>query len=117
MNPAALTGALARRTELPVSRLMDSTLTPEDVELVQTPAVSDIIIDVRHPDEGDRSPLTLTNNKVIRIPFYELNRQMPDLPRDCQYLLYCDRGTMSRMHAGHLKAGGHENVKVYAPGH
>lgn len=117
MNPAALTGALARRTELPVSRLMDSTLTPEDVELVKTPAVSDIIIDVRHPDEGERSPLTLTNNKVIRIPFYELNRQMPDLPRDCQYLLYCDRGTMSRMHAGHLKAGGHENVKVYAPGH
>jgi len=30
--------------------------------------------------------------------------------------LYCDRGTMSRMHAGHLKAEGLNNVKVYAPG-
>ena len=37
------------------------------------------------------------------------------LPGNRQYLLYCDRGTMSRMHAGHLKAEGHGNIKVYAP--
>lgn len=40
---------------------------------------------------------------------------MPELPANRQYLLYCDRGTMSRMHAGHLKAEGHANVKVYVP--
>jgi thiamine biosynthesis protein ThiI len=37
------------------------------------------------------------------------------MPDDKQYLLYCDRGTMSRMHACHLKAEGHTNIKVYAP--
>ena len=51
----------------------------------------------------------------LQIPFYELNQQLPELPANRQYLLYCDRGTMSRMHAGHLKAEGHANVKVYVP--
>jgi len=85
------------------------------VELVQTPGVEDVIIDVRHPFEGEQSPLKLTNNEVMQIPFYELNQQIAELPSDRQYLLYCDRGAMSRMHAGHLKAEGHANVKVYAP--
>jgi len=99
-----------------VSELLDSVVTPEEVELVQTPAVDDVIIDVRHPSEEERAPLTLTNNEILKIPFYELNQQVPGLPAGRQYLLYCDRGTMSRMHAGHLKAEGLNNVKVYAPG-
>lgn len=115
MDPAVLAAAIEARQETPVNRLMASTVTPEEVELVQTPGVGDVIIDVRHPSEGERAPLHLTNNEVLTIPFYELNQQLPDLPQDRQYLLYCDRGTMSRMHAGHLKAEGHDNVKVYAP--
>jgi len=115
MDPQALIQAVENREETPISRLLDSTVTPEEVELVQTPAVDDVIIDVRHPSEEERSPLTLTNNEVLKIPFYELNQQVETLPQNRQYLLYCDRGTMSRMHAGHLKAEGHDNVKVYAP--
>ena len=116
MDPAVLQAAVDNRTETPVSRLMVGEVTPEEVELVSTPAVDDVIIDVRHPDEEQRSPLKLTNNEVINIPFYELNQQVADLAGDRQYLLYCDRGTMSRMHAGHLKAEGHHNIKVYVPG-
>jgi thiamine biosynthesis protein ThiI len=115
LDPQALVQAVENREETPISRLLDSTVTPEEVELVQTPAVDDVIIDVRHPSEEERSPLTLTNNEVLKIPFYELNQQVETLPQNRQYLLYCDRGTMSRMHAGHLKAEGHDNVKVYAP--
>jgi len=115
MDFSVLRQAVDSRTDTRVSDLLDSILTPEEVELVQTPALDDVIIDVRHPVEEERSPLTLTNNQVVRIPFYELNQQLGSLPRNRQYLLYCDRGTMSRMHAGHLKAEGHHNVKVYAP--
>jgi thiamine biosynthesis protein ThiI len=115
MDPAALADAIANRTDTMVSQLLDSTQTPEEVELIQTPSVDDVIIDVRHPSEEERSPLTLTNNDVLKIPFYELNQQVAELPGNRQYLLYCDRGTMSRMHAGHLKAEGHGNIKVYAP--
>ncbi|MFC4259837.1 tRNA uracil 4-sulfurtransferase ThiI [Marinobacter lacisalsi] len=116
LDPAALQAAVDNRTETPVSQLMTAEVTPEEVELVSTPAVDDVIIDVRHPDEEERSPLTLTNNEVINIPFYELNQQVESLDRHRQYLLYCDKGTMSRMHAGHLKAEGHDNIKVYTPG-
>ncbi|MDO3721170.1 tRNA uracil 4-sulfurtransferase ThiI [Marinobacter sp. chi1] len=115
MDPAVLQKAIDDRDETPIARLLDSVTTPEEVELVQTPSLDDVIIDVRHPSEGEQSPLMLTNNRVMQIPFYELNEQVADLPADQQYLLYCDRGTMSRMHAGHLKADGYENIKVYAP--
>ncbi len=115
MDPTVLVSAIESREETAVNRLFESTSTPEDVELVQTPSVDDIIIDVRHPLESEASPLQLTGNKVIRIPFYELSQQLPLLPGNRQYLLYCDRGTMSRMHAVHLKADGHGNIKVYAP--
>ncbi|MBB5319654.1 tRNA uracil 4-sulfurtransferase ThiI [Marinobacter oulmenensis] len=116
MDPQVLAEAIENREETPINRLLDTTVTPEEVELVQTPAVDDVIIDVRHPSEEERSPLTLTNNDVLKMPFYELNQQFESLPQGRQYLLYCDRGTMSRMHAVHLKAEGHDNVKVYAPG-
>ncbi|MFW5825157.1 MAG: tRNA uracil 4-sulfurtransferase ThiI [Marinobacter sp.] len=115
MDPAALQQAVDSRTETPVPELMTTEVTPDDVELVSTPAVDDVIIDVRHPDEEQRSPLTLTNNQVINIPFYELSRQVDSLDSHRQYLLYCERGTMSRVHAGHLKAEGHDNIKVYVP--
>lgn len=115
MDPTALQQAVDNRTETPVSRMMHAEVTPEEVELVSTPAVDDVIIDVRHPDEEQRSPLALTNNEIINIPFYELNQQVGTLDRTRSYLLYCDKGTMSRMHAGHLKAEGHDNIKVYAP--
>lgn len=115
MDPQVLIRAIEAREEAKVSELLDSKVTPEDVELVVTPAVTDVIIDVRHPSEGEQSPLQLTGNEILSIPFYELNRKVSELPANRQYLLYCDKGTMSRMHAVHLKAEGHENIKVYAP--
>ncbi len=115
MDPAVLQQAVEQRTETAVAELMESLTTPEEVELVPTPGVDDVIIDVRHPSEGEQAPLVLTNNEVLQIPFYELNQRIGQLPKDRQYLLYCDRGSMSRMHAGHLKAEGFANVKVYAP--
>jgi thiamine biosynthesis protein ThiI len=115
MNPAVLTSAIASREETAVDHLLESTWTPEEIEMVQTPGVSDIIIDVRHPLESEASPLVLTSNEVVRIPFYELSQRLPLQPSNRVYLLYCDRGTMSRMHAVHLKADGYDNIKVYAP--
>ena len=115
MDAQVLEQAIASRQDTPVDRLMETSTTPEEVELVHTPEVSDVIIDVRHPSEGEQSPLHMTSNRVVEIPFYELSERIRSLPADRQYLLYCDRGTMSRMHACNLKAEGHTNIKVYAP--
>jgi thiamine biosynthesis protein ThiI len=115
MDAQVLEQAIAGRQDTPVNRLLETTHTPEEVELVHTPDVNDVIIDVRHPSEGEQSPLHLTSNRVMEIPFYELSERIQSLPADRHYLLYCDRGTMSRMHACNLKAEGHTNIKVYAP--
>ncbi len=115
MDPEVLLRAIESRQDTSVERLLETMQTPEEVELVQTPAREDVIIDLRHPEEEAVAPLKLNSNPVLEIPFYELNERIQTLPDDQQYLLYCDRGTMSRMQACNLKAEGHNNIKVFTP--
>ena len=75
----------------------------------------EVIIDVRHPDEEERDPLQLDGIDVIKIPFYSLASEFPQLEAGKDYLLYCDRGVMSQLHALYLKEQGFNNVKVYRP--
>jgi thiamine biosynthesis protein ThiI len=49
------------------------------------------------------------------LPFYALNGRFKDLDPTSEYLLYCDKGVMSRLHAQHLLSEGHANVRVYRP--
>ena len=51
----------------------------------------------------------------LHIPFHKLNQQFPKLARDKSYLLYCDKGVMSQLHAAYLHELGFNNVKVYRP--
>jgi len=74
-----------------------------------------VVIDVRHPDELERSPLSIDGVEVLPLPFYQLAAGFSQLPSERTYLLYCDRGMMSRLHASHLKDAGHTNVAVYRP--
>jgi thiamine biosynthesis protein ThiI len=76
------------------------------------------VIDIRHPDEMERSPLRLNQEdaaEVLEIPFYQLQTFMEDKDRAVAYLLYCDKGMMSGLHAAHLADQGFENVAVYQP--
>ncbi len=96
-----------------IDKVMDSIQSLDEIELVSTPKHTDTIIDIRHPDEEERSPLFLTSNQVIKIPFYELARKFADLPLEQDYLLFCDKGVMSEMQAYDLREKGFSNVKVY----
>lgn len=84
------------------------------VEQVSDPANA-VVIDIRHPNEEELRPLRLDNVAVQKIPFYSLNTEFPKLEPGRQYLLYCDKGVMSQLHAEHLKEAGHDNVGVYRP--
>ena len=86
-----------------------------DIELVQVPETNDLVVDIRHPQEEEQSPLHLTNNEIIKIPFYELNNKLEELPKDRNILLYCKKGTMSQLHAEHLIKEGFELAKVFKP--
>lgn len=89
----------------------------ESVNLINTPALTDVVIDIRHPHECADTPLHLTNNSVISIPFYELDSRLAELPEAQRYLLYCQQGTMSKIHAHHLNQAGEERFAVLVDGH
>ncbi len=99
-----------------IDEIADENLTRQDVEILNVPIQNGVIIDVRHPAEEERKPLKLTSVTVQKIPFYNLHNQFAELDKSKVYLLYCDKGVMSRLHASHLLEQGYENVKVYRPG-
>lgn len=73
----------------------------------------DWVVDIRHPDEVQAHPLgqhLLNGASLLEIPFYALQSRFAGLPPTHHYLLYCDKGMMSRLHASHLRASGHTNV-------
>jgi len=82
------------------------------VEVVENVSEAQIVIDIRHPDEEELNPLQ-GNFPVIKIPFYNLHAGFKALGQDKTWLLYCDKGVMSQLHAQHLKDEGFSNVKVY----
>jgi tRNA uracil 4-sulfurtransferase len=85
------------------------------VDMVEEIPANAIIIDIRSPEEEDESPLDIDSVEVKHIPFYKLATQFGDLPQDKDYLLYCDRGVMSKLQALYLHDNGYKNVKVYRP--
>lgn len=107
--------AVEQRVSTKIDEVMSRIQTIAEVDLVNVPEVDDVIIDIRHPDEVEKSPLVLTNNEIKNIAFYELMSKLDQLEADQQYLLYCEKGTMSQLHASHLKGMGYEKIGVYAP--
>src|SRR5690606_4390870 len=87
------------------------------VDEVAQPPADAVVIDIRHPDEEEVRPLRLAGAvvSVECIPFYELRTRFAGLPVDRQYLLYCDKGIMSRLHASHLRDAGYLIVAVDRP--
>lgn len=88
----------------------------EDLELVAQAQPGQVVIDIRAPDEVESSPLQLDGVEVQTIPFYELKKAFAKLDPARIYLLYCDNGLMSQMHAQHLLDAGFGHVRVLRPG-
>ena len=81
---------------------------------VKAPLPHQVIIDIRHPDEVALKPFNKKGlgNAVLSVPFFKLKTSFADLDSGKHYLLYCDQGMMSRLHAGHLIDEGFANVGV-----
>ncbi len=79
--------------------------------IVSVPNNNEVIIDLRYPLE-DEDKLKFANNEVINIPFYAIEKRFNELDQNQQYLLYCDKGLMSELHASNLIDNGFGNVKV-----
>lgn len=86
-----------------------------EVETVDSFSTNDVVLDIRAADEQDASPLDLSGVEVKSLPFYKLSTQFGDLDQNRTWLLYCDRGVMSKLQALYLHEQGFTNVKVYRP--
>ncbi|WP_373033189.1 tRNA uracil 4-sulfurtransferase ThiI [Sulfurovum sp.] len=70
-----------------------------------------VVIDIRAEDDCIE-----TVCKSIKIPFHKLKTEFKKLPQDKEYLLYCEKGIMSQLHAQYLRdAEDVKNVRVYRP--
>ena len=81
---------------------------------VVTELSAEVVIDIRKPEEVKSQPLGL-DSACLEIPFFELKRQFKNLDQAKEYLLYCDKGIMSQLHAKLLADEGFTNIKVYRP--
>lgn len=106
--------AMANASQVRIDRLAEEELQRVDVEVLSVPLAHSTIIDIRHPDEEELAPLKL-NTPVIKIPFFELHSRAAELKAGDTYMLYCGKGVMSRLHAGHLIENAQLDIKVYAP--
>ncbi|MBC6905871.1 tRNA 4-thiouridine(8) synthase ThiI [Saccharophagus sp. K07] len=117
MDLSVLEDALTRARVQPIDAVMrDVERGVTQVPEVQAPSATQVIIDIRHPDERELKPLRLGDKVApLAIPFYSLNNEFPRLDASQEYLLYCERGVMSQLHAAHLRDAGFNNVGVYRP--
>lgn len=86
-----------------------------EVESVLDFSADNVILDIRSNDEQEDKPLQLAEIEVKHLPFYKLGSQFGMLDQSKTYLLYCERGIMSRLQALYLLEQGYSNVKVYRP--
>ncbi len=87
----------------------------EEVEIVHELMRGDVLLDVRAPDDAQKSPLVVAGHEVITLPFYKVASEFGNLDNLKTYALYCDQGVMSLMQARELKEKGYHNLKVYRP--
>ena len=112
---AVLDRALERARLIAIDRVIEELGQDVQVEEVTEALPGQVVIDIRHPDQAEDQPLELEGVEVRTLPFYAINNRFKELDENRQYLLYCDRGVMSRLHAHHLLSEGHANVRVYRP--
>ena len=94
-----------------VDEIVDDINQKAPIEVINNPHKDDIIIDIRSEEE-----ILQHTNKVLKIPFYDLKKEFKKLSSDDNYLLYCQKGIMSQLHAQYLKDEGiAPNIKVYRP--
>ena len=104
------------RFQLITSVVNDFNHASSGVDIVYEAKTGNTVIDIRHPDELEISPLSKQRLDdavdILSIPFYQLRTKFTTLDQNRRFLLYCDKGMMSRLHAAHLQGEGFKNVAV-----
>ena len=111
-NYEVLDKAVEDSKSIYVDEIIDNITKDAPIEIVNRLDNSDyVVIDIRGEEETIETPC-----KTLNIPFYKLKTDFKKLPQDKEYLLYCEKGVMSQLHAQYLRdSEKRENVRVYRP--
>ncbi|MDY7219231.1 tRNA uracil 4-sulfurtransferase ThiI [Denitrificimonas sp. JX-1] len=115
LDPSILQRAVDSATRVTMDQVLDELGKDIHVEEVHEALPGHIVVDIRHPDEVEEQPLAVEGIEQMTVPFYAINARFKDFDPSRQYLLYCDQGVMSKLHAYHLLHEGYANVRVYRP--
>jgi len=108
---AVLDKAVEDAVTINVDDILDDVTTNTAIEVVQELESGMVVIDIRAEDDCIK-----TSVESIKIPFHKLKSEFKKLPQDKEYLLYCEKGIMSQLHAQYLRdAEKVSNVRVYRP--
>jgi thiamine biosynthesis protein ThiI len=109
---SVLDNAIKNKKTIFVDEIIEDINNQAPIEVVHNLDTNDIVIDIRSEDDT----LSLPNNQVLKIPFYDLKKEFKKLDLTNNYLLYCQKGIMSQLHAQYLKDENiAPNIKVYRP--
>jgi len=110
-NYDILDQAVADAQHIYVDEIINDITNTAPVEIVKELNNDYVVIDIRAEEE-----CISTSCKSIKIPFHKLKTEFKKLPQDKQYLLYCEKGIMSQLHAQYLRdEDDRQNVRVYRP--
>ena len=107
--------ALEQAEVISIDEIVENRNINAEIEALTRVEPNQTLVDIRPPREQERKPLNMPGCDIRVIPFYKLESEFPNLESGREYLLYCDKGVMSQMHAQHLLEQGYNNVKVYRP--
>ncbi len=111
---AVLNQAVANAEILDIRQIAtDTSQQIRNVETIANLGKNDVILDIRSPEEIEENPREFAGVEIIQLPFYKVSSQFADLDQSKNYVLYCERGVMSKLQALYLKELGFENVQVY----
>lgn len=79
------------------------------------PWSDDVIIDIREEVKEKEKPLLFKNNKILKIPFFDINYEFKNLDQSKTYLFYCERWILSKNHGEFLFNKWFKNIKIFRP--
>ncbi|WMY97492.1 MAG: hypothetical protein RA161_00150 [Arsenophonus sp.] len=82
------------------------------LKIVQKNSKEDTILDVRSTYDQKKNPLILKKTKIKLMPFYKIQSEYHQLSKEKSYLLYCEKGIMSRLQAFFLIEKGFKKIKI-----
>ncbi|MBT4936427.1 tRNA 4-thiouridine(8) synthase ThiI [Candidatus Peregrinibacteria bacterium] len=114
-NESLLESAYENKRVVSIQEITSDVQSLGEVEVVSTAREEDVIIDIREEEKRKKDPFQHESSETKIIPFFDINKEFPKLDQTKEYLFYCEKGIVSKLHALYLKDKGFKNIQVFIP--